>query len=273
MGASEGGYQIVSDAVELERLRRQGQILAPATRLLFTAAGLRPGMRVLDLGSGAGDVSFVAAELVGPSGAVVGVERSPESVATAKARAKQQGLANVSFAVGDIHETTPGGPFDAIVCRLTLLYVPDPAVVLRAQAAQLRPGGVVAPIEFDIHSAGSLPPTPLVGQLLGWIRETFERVGIDPALGPRLWAVLQDAGLRPLGMLGVQPHSGPHDPDGPFLLAGYARAVLPLIEKAGVATAQQVGADTLQTRLAEELASNNAVFALPVLRSAWGTRA
>lgn len=273
MGASESGYQIGSDAAELERLRRQGQLLAPATRMLLGAAGIRPGLRVLDLGSGAGDVAFLAAELVGPSGAVVGVERSPESVATAEARTKQQGLGNVSFVVGDIHEAAPGGPFDAIVCRLVLMYVPDPVAVLRTQAAQLRPGGVVAPIEFDdIRTAGSVPPTPLVGQLLAWLRETFERVGIATALGSRLWAVLQDAGLRPLGMLGVQPHFGPHDPGGPFLLAGIARAMLPLIERAGVATAQEVDADTLEARLADELASNDAVFVGPVMQSAWGTR-
>ena len=264
-------YQLGSDAAELERLNRQGTILAPATRTILEAAGIRPGMRVLDLGSGAGDMAFLAAELVGTAGAVVGIECSPQSVATATARAQQAGLGNITFVVGDIHEPAPDGPFDAIVGRLVLMYVPDPAAVLRRQAAELRTGGVVVPIEFDLHTARSLPPTSLVHQSLAWLRETFERAGIQPALGPRLWASLREAGLRPLGMIGIQPFFGPEDPAGPALLAGIVRTALPLIERTGVATVRDVGIETLQTRLTGELAGAGAVFAHPALLSAWGT--
>jgi SAM-dependent methyltransferase len=271
MGSEETGYQLGSDAAELKRLDLQGRVLAPATRTILQTAGIRPGMRVLDLGSGAGDVTFAAAGLTGPAGEVVGIDQSPESVAKATARAAGRGLSNVRFVAGDIHDRAPDGPFDAIIGRLVLMYVPDPAAVLRTQAALLRPGGVVAPIEFDLHSARSLPPTPLVGQALSWLGEAFTRAGIDPALGPGLWAVLQAAGLQPLGMIGVQPHFGPEDPDGAATLAGIVKTVLPLIERTGVATAAQVGADTLQQRLSGELAASAAVFAHPMLISAWGT--
>jgi ubiquinone/menaquinone biosynthesis C-methylase UbiE len=228
-------------------------------------------MRVLDLGSGAGDAAFVAAELAGSAGEVVGIDQSADSVAKATARAAERGLSNVRFVVGDIHDRAPDGPFDAIVGRLVLMYMADPAAVLRTQAGLLRSGGVVAPIEFDLHSARSLPATPLVGQALSWLREAFTRAGIDLALGPGLWAVLQAAGLRPSGMMGVQPHFGPEDPDGAAILAGIIRTVLPLIERLGVATAAEVGADTLQQRLSDELATSAAVFAHPMLISAWGT--
>ena len=271
MGSEETGYQLGSDAAELQRLDLQGKVLAPATRTILRAAGVRRDMRVLDLGSGAGDVAFVAAELAGPAGEVVGIDQSPDAVAKATVRAAGRGLSNVRFVAGDIHDKAPDGPFDAIIGRLVLMYVPDPAAVLRTQAGVLRPGGVVAPIEFDLHSARSLPPTPLVGQAHSWLREAFTRAGIDPALGPRLWAVLQAAGLQPLGMIGVQPHFGPEDPDGAAILAGIVRTVLPLIERTGVATAAEVGADTLQQRLSGELATSSAVFAHPMLISAWGT--
>ena len=270
MGSEETGYQLGSDAAS-ERLDLQGRVLAPATRAILQTAGVRRGMRVLDLGSGAGDVAFVAAELAGPAGEVVGIDQSPDAVAKATARAGQRGLSNVRFVAGDIHDRAPDGPFDAIIGRLVLMYVPDPAAVLRTQAGVLRSGGVVAPIEFDLHSARSLPATPLVGQALSWLREAFIRAGIDPALGPGLWAVLQAAGLQPSGMIGVQPHFGPEDPDGAAILAGIVRTVLPLIERTGVATAAQVDADTLQQRLSDELATSAAVFAHPMLISAWGT--
>jgi SAM-dependent methyltransferase len=271
MSSAETGYQLGSDPAELERLDLQGRVLAPATRTILATAGVRPGMRVLDLGSGAGDVAFVAAGLAGPAGEVVGIDQSPDAVAQATARAGQRGLSNVRFVAGDIHDRAPDGPFDAIIGRLVLMYVPDPAAVLRTQAGVLRSGGVVAPIEFDLHSARSLPATPLVGQALSWLGEAFTRAGIDPALGPGLWAVLQAAGLQPSGMIGVQPHFGPEDPDGAAILAGIVRTVLPLIERTGVATAAQVGADTLQQRLSGELATSAAVFAHPMLISAWGT--
>jgi hypothetical protein len=114
------------------------------------------------------------------------------------------------------------------------MYVPDPAVVLRTQTTLLRPGGVVAPIEFDLGSARSLPATPLAHQLLAWLADTFQRAGIDPSRGARLWAVLRQAGLRPLGMVGVQPHFGPDDPAGSATLAGIVGTMLPLIERTGV---------------------------------------
>jgi predicted RNA methylase len=100
MGSAESGYQLGSDAAELERLDLQGRVLAPATRTILQMAGVRRDMRVLDLGSGAGDVAFVAAELAGPAGEVVGIDQSPDSVAKATARAAERGLPNVRFVVG-----------------------------------------------------------------------------------------------------------------------------------------------------------------------------
>ena len=85
-----GGYQLGSDEHELARLDLQGRALAPATRAILAAAGIRPGMRVLDLGCGAGDMAFVAAGLVGRDGSVIGVDRSPQAVARARFRAGDQ---------------------------------------------------------------------------------------------------------------------------------------------------------------------------------------
>ena len=271
MGSTDTGYQLGSDAAELERLDLQGRVLAPATRTILQAAGLREGMRVVDLGSGAGDASFVAAELVGPAGEVVGIDQSPDSVARAIARAAERGVSNVRFIVGDVHDPARDGPFDAIIGRLVLMYVPDPTAVVRTQASVLRAGGLVVPIEFDLQSARSVPPTPLVTQAHSWLVQAFTAANIDPALGPRLWTVISEAGLHPCGMVGVQPHFGPDDPDGAALLAGIVRTALPLIERTGAASAAHVGPDTLQQRISDQLLMAAAVFAHPTLISAWGT--
>jgi cyclopropane fatty-acyl-phospholipid synthase-like methyltransferase len=271
MGDSGSDYEFGSAEDELARLEEQGTALAPATRMIFATAGVQPGMRVLDLGCGPGDVAFVAADLVGSDGHVVGVDRSPEALAQARLRAEQRGLAQVRFVEGDVHEPAPGGPFDAIVGRLVLMYVSDPAAVLRRQATVLRAGGLVVPVELDIPAARSLPATPLVSQALAWIAEAFAKGGIQPSLGPRLWAIAREAGLRPLGMVGIQPHFGPDDPAGVAVLAGVIGTAAPLIERTGVATAEEIGVETFAQRLRDELQRNSAVFAHPTLLSAWAT--
>jgi SAM-dependent methyltransferase len=267
----DSDYEFGSAEDELARLEVQGRALAPATRMIFAAAGIRAGMRVLDLGCGAGDVAFVAADLVGPEGYVIGVDRSADALGRARLRAEQRGLTEVEFVEGDIHDPAPGGPFDAIVGRLILMYVPDPAAVLRQQATVLRAGGLVVPIEFDIPAGRALPTTPLVSQALAWVVEAFAKGGIQPALGTRLWAILREAGLRPLGMLGIQPHFGPDDPGAiEGGLAGVIRTAAPLIERTGVATAEEIGVETFAQRLRDDLQMNQAVFAYPMLLSAWG---
>lgn len=271
MGESDSGYELGSRDAELARLELQGRALAPATRMIFAEAGIGPGMRVLDLGCGAGDVAFVAADLAGPDGYVVGVDRSPEALARARLRAEQRGMTQVRFVEGDIHDPAPGGPFDAIVGRLLLMYVPDPAAVLRQQATVLRAGGLVVPIEFDVLTARTLPASQLVSQAIAWIAEAFAKGGIQPSLGARLWAVACEAGLRPLGMIGVQPHFGPDDPAAVALLAGIIRTIAPLIERTGVASAEEIGVDTFAQRLKADQQTNSAVFAHPILLSTWAT--
>ncbi len=90
-------YELGHTEWELKRLATQAQLVDPITRQYFKAAGIAPGMRVLDVGSGAGDVAFLAAELVGPTGSVIGVDRSPAAVAAARTRALERKLGNVMF--------------------------------------------------------------------------------------------------------------------------------------------------------------------------------
>src|SRR5262249_37265723 len=82
---------------ETRRLEERAKFFEPLTRHFFQDAGICAGMRVLDLGSGAGDVSFLVADLVGPTGSVVGVDVNPDVVRTASTRAHTLGLTHVCF--------------------------------------------------------------------------------------------------------------------------------------------------------------------------------
>jgi SAM-dependent methyltransferase len=147
--------------------------------------------------------------------ALVGLDHSPDALARARDRAEQRGLAQVQFIEGDVHDPAPGGPYDAIVERLTLWQVPDPAVVLRRQATVLRPGGLVVPLEKDSVAFSSEPELSLCTQTCPWIVQAFAKIGSAlPTMGRRLWAIAEEAGLCPLGMTAVLPQFGPGDENG-----------------------------------------------------------
>src|SRR6185437_735075 len=125
-------YPFSDRVAEDERLVAQGRLFDPLTHRLLREAGLAPGMRVLDLGSGAGNVTRLAAELVGPHGTVVGVERDPAAVELARRRTD---AANIEFRVGDVQTLDGIEPgFDAVIGRLVLMYLPDPVAALRQAA-------------------------------------------------------------------------------------------------------------------------------------------
>src|SRR6185436_5750570 len=100
---------------ELSRLQLQGAFFEPITRRVFEAAGIARGMRVLDIGCGAGDVSLLAADLVGPEGLVVGIDRASAAIEVACARAESAARRNVEFRQHDVESLPDGAAFDAVV--------------------------------------------------------------------------------------------------------------------------------------------------------------
>src|SRR5215469_10859644 len=143
MWSAPSEYALGSADAEHERLIRQAVHLDSSTERLFRDAGIGPGQRVLDLGSGVGDVAMLAARLVGPAGEVVGVERDSRSIVRARARVSAAGLTNVSFTESDVSEVRTSKLFDAAVGRFILQFVSDPVAVLRCLCRLIRPGGVL----------------------------------------------------------------------------------------------------------------------------------
>src|SRR5690349_4753163 len=122
-------------------------------------------MRVLDLGSGPGDVTFQVARIVGPDGSVVGVERDPVQIAAAEIRLAESGMENIVFRQGDARAFTDGQPFDAVVCRLLLMHLPDVVDVLAHQMGNLRPGGLFIAVDYDQGGSRALPEVALYTRL------------------------------------------------------------------------------------------------------------
>ena len=237
---------------EVQRLQAQARLIDPITRRIFERGGLKNGMRVLDIGSGAGDVAFLAAEIVGPSGAVVGIDRSGTALSVARARAVEQSLANVSFVEGDFQHASVPGTFDAIVGRYVLQFQRDPAECLSALHGRLSPGGVLAFHEIDWSGLNSYPPAPLFQRCCALGTETLRRHGTDAMMGRGLYAAFTRAGLKPTLHLEAPIAGGADAAPWLRMFAGLIQTLELEMIKLGVANRDELEVDSLADRLVQE---------------------
>lgn len=268
--SEQSQYVLGSDEAEVARLDGQAAISAAATRLLLEVGGrIRPGMRVLDLGTGLGHVAFEVARLVAPDGAVVGIDESPRLLQIAEQRRLEAGVRNVAFVEADVRRFRDPEPFDAVVGRLILFHLPDATDVIAHHLGALRPGGVVLAIDFDGGSIRAEPPVALVTTIRDRVEAAFRSVGANPVVGARLALILRGAGAIDVTTFGVQAYLAPDDPKGAGWLAGIVRSLEPLI--VADADDDELSLDTLQQRVAQALTTADAVLLPPTLVGAWGT--
>jgi SAM-dependent methyltransferase len=266
---SGAGYALGHSRRELERLTGQATMFGPFTSRMLQQAGLSSGMRVLDVGSGAGDVAFLCEQLVGPSGEVTGIDKAHAAVETANQRARRAGLENVKFIAGDLSQISFETPFDAVVGRLVLMHQPDPVATLRRLARMVGQGGFVAFQEFDITGARSYPPAPMFEKSLEWILAAFSRAGTDTRMGLKLYSTFIAAGLpAPAMSLDAGIWGGENNPAS-YMLTEVVRSLLPVIESAGIATEAEVDIDSLQQRLENDILAGGGVAISPSLIGAW----
>ncbi len=266
-------YVLGSDDVEIERLQGQAAIIAEPTDVLFRRGGLRAGMRVLDLGSGPGDVSFLVAGIVGSEGSVVGLEQDAAQLAVAERRREQLGLHNVSFQQGDARSYVDDAPFDAVVCRLLLMHLPDAGDVLAHHRRNLRPDGVFVAVDYDMTGARALPEVDLFTRVGGWIQAGFEHARADATVGMRFPVLFQQAGYADVGTLGLQVYFPPQARQAAGYVVGVARALEDAIIASGAATAAELDLATLEQRLGEAIEERGAVWTMPTIVGGWGRRA
>ena len=262
-------YVLGHSAEELNRLIDQARLFGELTEDVFVRAGIGPGMRVLDVGCGAGDVSFLLARMVGPSGAVVGVDRSEDAVTMANARAQAMGLAQVSFSQGELEDISLDQPVDAAVGRFVLMYSSEPSIALRRVAANVRAGGIVAFQEMNVAEAKSFPYVDLFEQSMRWIIETLDREKVKNLMGLGLYRTFVEAGLPPPQMIMGARVEGSSDSPGYQIVAQVVKSLMPVMKKLGIANEKEVQIETLAQRLRDEVISRGAVIVLPPLVGAW----
>ena len=273
MPNTDATYTLGRTTHETERLIAQSKIYGGATARACARAGITEGMRVLEIGSGAGDVALMLAERVGPTGHVTGSDIDPVILNTARSRAAEAQLANVEFIPGDARTLEFEETFDALVGRFVLMYMADPVEALIKLTAHLKPGGILMfqEPEYTLYPAFLHPDTPLINRCIHWILAVFEHSGAHLNMGFGLYEAFVAAGVPPPRMHLESPIGAAKTWAGYRYMATIFQSLLPLLEKYDIATAQEVDVQTLEARLREEVLAAKRPFFLPLHITAYST--
>ncbi|NYJ06656.1 class I SAM-dependent methyltransferase [Petropleomorpha daqingensis] len=250
---------------ELARLAALGEVYGRATEEWLDAAGLEPGMTVVDLGCGPGGVTLAVADRVGPTGRVIGIDTVDRPLRLARHRAAEAGLTHVTFERADITTWRPAGQLDAVVGRFILVHIDDPVAQVALAADLVRPGGVVAFLDVALCTRAAQPELPLLTTYNRWLLETFRRVGRPVDMALRLAAAYTAAGLSRVTLTSAAPAERGGDAVGLGLAGGDVTSLLPLMERVGVTTADEVGPETFERRLRAQAAERDAVLLNPLV--------
>jgi 2-polyprenyl-3-methyl-5-hydroxy-6-metoxy-1,4-benzoquinol methylase len=269
---SSSAYILGRTDRERARLGIQATILNPLTECFLRSAGIAPGMRVLDIGCGVGDVALIAARLVGPDGEVVGIDVDPGALRIAAERAREEDCGHVSFECSDIAVYNPRREFHAAVGRHVLIHTRDPLNTVQNAASVIADGGIVAFEEYDLSFWPAGYPAVMLAANLQWaIVEAFRHIVPYANIGMRLPWLMQQAGLRQVRANSECLIDG--GPDSPFCqwLAETIRSAFPAMEKVGLA-AVAGDIETLAPRLREQVASAGASLTSPLIVRALGQK-
>jgi SAM-dependent methyltransferase len=252
-----------------ERLRILSRVMRPTSLALLQRAGIRPGMACLEIGCGGGDLAFDMARIVGSSGTVAGIDFDQQELDLAKNEAAVLKLDNLKFRLADITESELASEFDLAHARFLLTHLPDPAEAVARMRRALRPRGVIVLEDIDFRGHFSYPESPALARFVELYMELARRSGRDPIIGPRLPALLIDAGLQDVQMNVVQPAG----------LSGEVKLMNPItmesigdkIVAEGLASAAEV-ADVVAA-LYHFARTPGTVASLPRIIEAWGYQA
>jgi SAM-dependent methyltransferase len=263
-----GEYSLATGEAAVRRLSALHRIYSPTGRRILLHAGLKPGMNVADFGCGVGATTRTLAEMVGPAGAVTGIDMSEAQLEQGRKLCRTAGLTNVIFAQASATSTNlPRNSFDLVYSRFLLLHLVDPAAGLREMFEVLKPGGLLVVEDGDLTSAGSSPASSL-----HWFANLFGRLGptrgLDYALSNRLYALVQAAGFP-------DPDIEIHQPavargEDRFLLKWSVEEAAPAFIAAGLVTTDEV--NTILAEMDRDTRNLEILALMPRMSLVWARK-
>ena len=268
----DGSYIIRGGPEGRERLRLVARVMAPATGALLDRVGVADDATCLDVGSGGGDVTLELARRA-RSGRVVGIDVDEAKIEIARAEAREAGIDNVEYRCEDLRSAELGSAFDIVHARFVLTHLTDPQAAADGLVRALRPGGVLVVQDIDYSGSFCEPRHPSFERYVDLYSLAARARGVDPDIGPRLPAILANAGCRPVHVHVVQPagrRPGGHEGDvkltAPITLENIAEAVL------GSGLAERAEIELLVDDLYRLAADDETLISTPRMVQAWGYR-
>jgi len=262
-------YILATGGKDMERLRLLQEVYGPGSETSLRRAGLRPGIRVLEVGCGSGNMACWVAEQVGNGGSVLGIDNSREQIELAKRLAQSRGLSNVEFAVADAYSPRlPESSFDFAYCRLVLMHLINPADALGTMRTLVKPGGTVLCEEMDLGVWLCDPPATAMTQFFEINIALGELRGEHFRLGSSLHQLFRESGFD-------RPDVGSN-----FVLAlrGEQKRLLGMTfdefapETVREGLASQMMADRISADLKRLAGDDATLFGFPLLVQVWARR-
>ena len=270
--APGGDYVLGHSQREIRRLTTQAAIPNPITERLMRNTRVGPGMRVLDLGCGAGDVSMLAAELVGSTGSVVGIDRNKDVLAVAAERARLAGFPQIHFEQASAETFWSGEPFDLVIGRYVLIHQSDPAGLLRGAARLVRRGGSIAFHEIRLNEILNSSPYVPLWQLTGSLIEMACHSALPHYdVSDRLIECFSEAGLPQPDLFSETPVGGGVDSPLYAWAAETLNSFRPQLTKMGIASSGFTGVETLARSLRAAVVDARSQITAPRQVCAWVT--
>jgi len=262
-------YMIRGGREGSDRLKVLDRVTWPTSEPFLRKAGLCEGMRCLDAGCGNGETTLRLLSILGPSGAVTGLDFDAEVIGIAQAAA-QKTARNAHFDVWDIQSDPlpKTGAYDFAYARFLLSHLTDPQRAIQTLLQALRPGGVLAIEDVDFRGHFSYPACRAFDRYVELYEATGRRRGTDPLIGPRLHGMLVDAGLKEVGLNVVSPTFC--DGEGKRMALLTLKNIRGSVSDAGLASKAEIAqtVDELETFTKDP----RSIMSLPRLFQVWGAK-
>jgi len=188
-----------------KRLEILARVMWPTTAWLLKEAGIASGMEGLDLGCGGGDVTFELANLVGPRGKVVGMDRDELKLNLARRTAELTNGVNVQFRNVDVKEWGEDSQYDFVYTRFLLTHLRDPLEALRKMSRAVRPGGIAVVEDIDFGGSFCFPACAAYDAYVRLYRTMVRHGGGDADIGPKLYGMMVEAEWHDVKLNVVNP--------------------------------------------------------------------
>lgn len=198
-------YTIHGSDEGAKRLSILSRTLATSTERFLHWAGLSTGLTVLDLGCGAGDVTLVMSERVGPQGQLTGLDLDERKIQLATAAAAQREIQNVQFKAFNAYDLVDESSYDLVYSRFLLSHLNKPETVLQNIRHALKAGGRLLIEDTDFSGHFSYPVSGDFNRYVSLYQSLLTKRGADANFGQRLVGVLQAAGFTDVAFQIIQP--------------------------------------------------------------------